>query len=143
MGTDDPYAPTTAPLIRLEHCTNRWHMVAMRIATDQLIVKALTALEEVGWAAQSGPVAPSHALRFTLAFLYAHGDGRRDNFDTFWRVVTDPGALSQSSETGTNIARANSASCELYGIYRAVGVDRSVDMIFSCQRDRYGGKVPA
>lgn len=114
----------------------------MRIGTDKLIVKALTALEEVGWQAQRAPVAPSHALRFTLAFLYAHGDGHRESFDAFWRIVTDTGAPNQWSETMTNVARSNGASRELYGIYRAVGVYRSTDMIFSHHRRRYRGKVP-
>lgn len=103
----------------------------MRIGTDKLIVKALTALEQVAHQAQRGPIAPNYALRFTLAYLFAHGDGRRDSFDEFWRIVTDPGDLHQSNETGTNVVRSNGANTSLYGIYRAVGVYRSNDMIFS------------
>lgn len=114
----------------------------MRIGIDRLILKALTALEEVGWQAQRAPVAPSQALRFTLAFLYAHGDGDRESFDAFWRIVTDTGDHHQSTPTSTNVVRSNSASRELYGIYRSVGVYRSTDMIFSHHRRRYRGKVP-
>jgi hypothetical protein len=113
----------------------------MRIGTDQLIVKALSALDEVGWRAQKEPVAPTLALRFTLAFLYAHGDGRRDSFDEFWRVVTDTGTLHQPTPTVTNVVRSNSASRALYGIYRSVGVYRSTDMIFSCHRQRRSNKA--
>lgn len=108
----------------------------MRIGTDKLIEKALIALEEVGWQAERAPVAPSWSLRFTLAYLFAHGDGRRESFDEFWRIVTDIGALRQSSETGANIVRSNGANRELYGIYRSVGFDRSTDMIFACHRKR-------
>lgn len=113
----------------------------MRIGTDKLIVKALTALEEVGHLAQRGPLVPSHALRFALAYLYAHGSGPRDSFDEFWRVVTDTGDLHQKSETITNVVRSNGASRELYGIYRSVGVYRSTEMIFSWLPDRHPGKT--
>lgn len=113
----------------------------MRIATDKLIIKALTALEEVGRQAQTGPIAPSFALRFTLAFLYAHSAGERESFDEFWRVVTDPGNLHMSSEAATNVVRSSGASRELYGIYRSVGVDRTPDMIFSWTKNRHPGKT--
>lgn len=115
----------------------------MRIGTDKLIVKALTALEEVAHQAQRSPIAASCALRFTLAYLFAHGDGRRESFDEFWRVVTDTGDHHQKSENMTNVVRSNAASRELYGIYRAVGVYRSTDMIFSWipPSKRYPGKT--
>lgn len=113
----------------------------MRIGIDKLIVKALTALEEVGFQAQLGPIAPSWSLRFILAYLYAHGDGRRDSFDRFWRAVTDTGEFVSDNPAMANIARSNGASVELYGIYRAVGVYRSTDMIFSWLPDRHKGKT--
>lgn len=108
----------------------------MRIGTDMLIVKALTALEEVGWQAQKAPIPPSFALRFTLAYLFAHGDGHRESFDEFWRIVTDTGDHHQSTPTRTNVVRSSYANRELYGIYKSVGVDRSTDMMFSCHRRR-------
>lgn len=115
----------------------------MRIGTDKLIEKALTALEEIGWQAQKAPIAPTFALRFVLAYLFAHGDGRRDSFDEFWRVVTDPGDHHQSTPTLTNVVRSNGANTELYGIYKSVGVYRSTDMMFSCHRKRKkpGGRI--
>lgn len=114
----------------------------MRIGTDKLIIKALTALEEVGWQAQKAPIPPSHLLRFTLAYLYEHSGGDRAPFDTLWRYATDAGTLSQSTETSTNIVRSNSVSRELYGVYKAVGVYRSTDMIFSwLPADKRQGKV--
>lgn len=113
----------------------------MRIGTDKLIEKALTALEEIGWQAQKAPIAPSCALRFTLAYLFAHGDGRRASFDEFWRVVTDTGDHHQSTPASTNVVRSNGANTELYGIYKSVGVYRSTDMIFSWSRTRHPGKT--
>ncbi|MBN8843234.1 MAG: hypothetical protein J0H88_08295 [Sphingomonadales bacterium] len=113
----------------------------MRIATDRLIVKALTALEEVSHEARRAPIAPSHALRFALAFLYAHSDGRRDSFDSFWRVVTDAGDHGQPTENLVNVVRSNYASRELHGIYRSVGVHRSTDMIYSWSKIRPPGKT--
>ena len=102
----------------------------MRIGKDQLIVKALHAIEDVCWAAQRGPVAPTYALRFVLAFLFEHGDGRREGFDEFWRVVTDADNHHQTSESIANTARGNNANREAYRIYRAVGVNRSTEMMF-------------
>lgn len=102
----------------------------MRLGTDKLIVKALHAIEEAAWAAQKGPVEPSFALRFALAFLYEHGDGHRGSFDEFWRLVTDTGNHGQSTEQGVHIVRSNHANREVYGIYRAVGVYRSTEMMF-------------
>ena len=102
----------------------------MRIGTDQLIVKALHAIEDVCWAAQRGPVAPTFALRFVLAFLFAHGDGRRECFDEFWRIVTELGDHHQGSEHGANVVRGGNANREAYGIYKAVGVYRSTEMMF-------------
>lgn len=113
----------------------------MRIGTDQLIVKALHAIEDVCWAAQRGPVAPTYALRFVLAFLFAHGDGRRETFDEFWRIVTDTGDHHQASEILTNTVRGSSANREAYGIYKAVGVYRSTEMMFfPAVRGKLGAK---
>lgn len=104
----------------------------MRIGIDHLIVKALHAVEDVCWLCQKGPVPPSFALRFTLAFLFAHSHSDdREPFDTFWRIATDTGDHHQSTLTSTNIVRANSASREAYAIYKAVGVYRSTEMEFA------------
>lgn len=102
----------------------------MRIGTNQLIIKALHAVEEAVWSAQKAPVAPTFALRFALAFLYAHGDGRRDSFDKFWRIVTDASDFSQPSLGLANTVRGALANTEAYAIYRAVGVYRSTEMMF-------------
>jgi hypothetical protein len=102
----------------------------MRIGTDKLIVKALHAIEDACWSAQGGPVAPTYALRFVLAFLFENGDGRRETFDEFWRVVTDAGNHHHSSESIANTVRGNNANREAYRIYRAVGVNRSTEMMF-------------
>lgn len=104
----------------------------MGFGTQALIVKALHALEDVGWQSQKGPVAPSYALRFTLAYLFAMGGGKdRATFDEFWRAATDLGDHHQSNAHLTNIVRSNRTSTALHGIYRVVGVYRSVEMQFA------------
>lgn len=104
----------------------------MGFGTDKLIIKALHAVEDAAWLAQKGPVDPSFALRFALAFLYAHTDGKdRESFDMFWRIVTDhPSQYRHSIENIQNTCRSSHASREVYGIYRAVGVYRSTELMF-------------
>lgn len=104
----------------------------LRIGTDKLIVKALHAVEDACWLAQSGAVDPSFALRFALAFLYAHSHREdRESFDMFWKIVTDhPSQYRHESDTIQNTCRSSHANREAYGIYRAVGVYRSTDMMF-------------
>lgn len=109
----------------------RSRCAAVRIGTDKLITKALHAVEDACWLAQQGPVDPSFALRFALVFLYANGDGRRECFDTFWKIVTDhPSQYRHGSESIQNTIRGSYANRELYDIYKAVGVHRSHEMVF-------------
>jgi hypothetical protein len=61
-----------------------------RFTQDELVDKALLALKEVAEtiSARPGPVAPTRALRFTLAFL-AQGHDRKP-YDMFWKAATEP-----------------------------------------------------
>lgn len=58
---------------------------------DDLVAKALSALDESAARARSETVAPDSSLRFVLAFLHAAiPPGRRDRgpFDAMWRAIT-------------------------------------------------------
>ncbi|WP_288937658.1 hypothetical protein [uncultured Sphingomonas sp.] len=58
---------------------------------DDLVAKALSALDESAARARSETVAPDSLLRFVLAFLHAAiPPGRRDRgpFDAMWRAIT-------------------------------------------------------
>ena len=61
----------------------------MRLTRDELIWKALLAIDEVAEKAREGPVERSLFLRFTLAFLYCESDGGSLwVFREFWKSVT-------------------------------------------------------
>ncbi|MGF7150092.1 hypothetical protein FHS96_003750 [Sphingomonas zeicaulis] len=62
----------------------------MRTIREQLIFKALVALDEIADSAHAAPVAPSFSIRFLLAFLYAAGDADRRCFDEYWKAMQDP-----------------------------------------------------
>jgi hypothetical protein len=63
----------------------------MRFSEQELIFKALVALDDVAEQCAE-PYRPGFALRFALAFLYAHSDGEREPYDRFWRGLQDPHA---------------------------------------------------
>ena len=85
---------------------------------DQLIWRALVAVEEAAVAAASAPVVPSFALRFALAFLYASaGGGERWMYDAFWRDIQRP-----SPRDGRQCTRSTHATTGLHGIMRSVGI---------------------
>jgi hypothetical protein len=75
--------------------------------------------------AKDGPIKPSFALRFTLAFLYALSDGKdRGSYDGFWRCVLPP---------GRDHARSHSlyhqyAGDHLRGIAKSLGIDFEVEL---------------
>ncbi|HWT12315.1 MAG TPA: hypothetical protein VN231_06150 [Allosphingosinicella sp.] len=95
----------------------------IRFTSDQLLAKALYALEETLEKCAAAPAPPSGALRFTLAWLAARGAERRP-FDAFWREATRP--LAPGEDRGAAaIARVQAATAALNGIYRAVGAERS------------------
>lgn len=62
----------------------------MHFDRDTLIFKALVALDEIADQAGAEPVEPSYAVRFTLAWLYAAGNGDRSVLDGFFQTMRDP-----------------------------------------------------
>lgn len=98
---------------------------------DQLVMKALCALDEAAEAANAGPVAPSFALRFALAYLFAVGKGERWMHDAFWREmqVPDP-ADGRMSHRGTQVY-----SC-LQGVMRNAGIVPTVETLGDLRRRR-------
>ena len=93
----------------------------MRVARDRLIFLALCALDEIVDQAEEGPIEPSFALRFILAFLYALSDGKeRGCYDGFWRCVT-PKTLDPWTQT--HDAYHAYAQSHLRGIAKSLGID--------------------
>lgn len=95
----------------------------MRISTERLTTKALLALEEAVQSIKSGPLQPSLAMRFALAFLYSVSNGSRAPFDDFWRSVQFHG----DSYTQC-VQRQAMASAALEAIYRDLGLLRTTEM---------------
>ena len=111
----------------------------MRFDRDQLVFKALCALDEAADACHAGPVKPTFALRFALAFLYAVSDGRRDPYDDFWREIGDSKETAYSADAGRYI-RSSYARTALTAIARGVGVEMSIEIMqrLSAVRKRSG-----
>lgn len=99
----------------------------MRLAPEQLKMKALAALEEAAERSHRGPVEPSYALRFSLAFLYAVADGERWPFDGFWQAVTRDWGKADAGGAAAGIGRWQTANACLNAIYRAVRMTRDYE----------------
>lgn len=94
------------------------YVPAMATVRDQLIWKALLAVDEAAQRAANAPIAPSFALRFALAFLYAaSGSRERWSYDSFWQEIQRPTPVD-----GRHCARKMMATTALHGIMRSVGV---------------------
>lgn len=93
---------------------------AMVFDRQHLIAKAMRALMEVADASSDAPLAPALSVRFTLAFLYAIGDGNREPFDRFWREIRATHDSAYSS-TAARYLRATSSRTALNEIGRSVG----------------------
>ncbi len=113
----------------------------MRFDRDQLAFKALCALDEAIDNCDAGPIKPSFALRFALAYLFAVSDGRRDPYDAFWREVRDD-KTSAFSESSARYVRTSYARTALAGISRGVGIELTTDVMLklSAARRRPGGE---
>lgn len=75
--------------------------------------------------AEAGPVSPSLAVRFALAYLYSVGAGNREAYDLYWRTLTGGGV-----DHPQNIQRSAIASATLSAIYLDVGRQRTPAMMF-------------
>ena len=93
----------------------------MRFDRDQLIFKALCAVDEAVDECNHGPLKPTFALRFALAFLFAVSDGDRTSYDEFWREVGDPRERAYSDHDRSYL-RSTYARIAMTGIARGVGV---------------------
>jgi hypothetical protein len=91
-----------------------------RFTNDELVDKALAALEEVYLRAKDEPIEPTPALRFLLAFL-ANEAQERWPFDTFWKEATTPAARNTLSVA---FGRRQGLNAALNGMYLQVGRKR-------------------
>jgi hypothetical protein len=92
----------------------------MRFSREQLIWKALLAVEEAAREGRDAPLPKSAQLRFTLAFLSIFAKERWP-FDTFWREVTRP---AQDKTAAASFGRHQSINHAINGIYVQLGARR-------------------
>lgn len=98
-------------------------------------MKALLALEDAKERCHEAPLPRSYALRFTLAFLYAHSDGTRWPFDQFWQSVTrHPPSSDRLPPAVAGTGRHAGAYGALNGIYHALGIERTRELQFEMER---------
>lgn len=102
---------------------------------DELVTRALLVLEATLYETAKRPVPRSLGLRFTLAYLYAAARCERSCFDGFWREVTDDAPCEDGGEGVKALGRSAGANAYLNGLYRAVGVKRTNDMMFKGPRE--------
>lgn len=88
-------------------------------------MKALLALEE---GVVDGRTAKC-AIRFALAYLYAVGNGERWLFDSYWVGYTGAAGKAQASTYLAGVVCDGGLEAALNGIYRSVGVERTVAML--------------
>jgi hypothetical protein len=96
---------------------------AMRVGED-LRTKALLALEEVLQETRYGPVEPSRAVGFALAYLLSLAGGSREPFVDFWRALSGENPLHRFGYSET----------ALKSIYRALGVARDEEATWEMWR---------
>lgn len=95
------------------------HSFPMRFTREQLISKALQALEEVHDQAQDKAVPKSLQLRFLLASLGAHMPERWP-VDRFWQTVTEAPYGVDADRFG----RKQSITNAIAGVYHQLGFKR-------------------
>lgn len=103
---------------------------------DELVARALLVLESALYETAQRPVPRTLSLRFTLAYLYAVARCERSCFDGFWREVTDDRPCQGGEEVVKALGRSAGANAYLNGLYRAVGVKRTNNMMFKGPRDK-------
>ena len=101
----------------------------MFIQSERLATKALLALEKIARQADSGPLRPSLAVRFALAYLFSISDGDREPFDSFWQALGFGG-----SDYAKQVQRCALVSASLSAIYLQVGRERTPSMMFYLAR---------
>lgn len=94
--------------------------------SQHLIFKALVALDEVKDASREGVIKPTFALRFCLAYLFAHSDGRRDPFDGFWQAIQDPHVHSRD---GGAYLRPTTITTNMNGILNGLGINSTPELV--------------
>lgn len=116
----------------------RFRSYAARVfTTEQLCARALHVLEAALDETRRAPLPKTLSLRFTLAFLYSVAQRDRGTFDAFWQHVTKP--LNDPDRAGVDgLGRSAGANASLNGIYRALAIRRSIEVMSAGERAARG-----
>jgi hypothetical protein len=99
----------------------------MRFDRDQLVFKAICALDEIVDQCSEGPVKATQAMRFVLAFLYSQSKSDdRDSFDQFWKIIRNEYQTAYSDHDQRYIRLTNARICYT-GIARSCGVHMDIE----------------
>jgi hypothetical protein len=91
-----------------------------RFSEDQLVAKALAAIEAVEQRAQHGPIEPTPELRFVLAYL-ANRAPERWPFDQVWQLAT---GRSLDDTLAADFGRSQGLLAAVNGVYVQLGLRR-------------------
>jgi len=111
----------------------------VRLTRDELIWKALLALDELVEQSEAAQVPKSLMLRFTLAYLYSNAaPDSRPVFNEIWRLMTAP-CPQETYARGTRSANIGAA---YNGLCRAIGWERTVTLMqYLAASRRLEGKI--
>lgn len=114
-----------------------FHIGGMRFEPEQLTSMALRSLEEGVRDVRAQTARPNYAIRFALAYLCGVGKGDRRFFDDYWQGYIGKAGAGQPSEALARVVCNSAVETALAGIYRSVGLYRTVDAMFPS-----GGSLP-
>jgi hypothetical protein len=110
-------------------------------ARQDLIYRALVALDHEAEAAGADPSKPGPAVRFCLAFLHAISDGKsRQAYVGFWKDLIDVDR-SDWAETHKRYRRQTQLRGGLHAIVRSVGLPPTPGLFLAISRGREAGLV--
>lgn len=103
----------------------------MRFSREQLVWKALLALDEIVQQCGKSPVPKSLMLRFTLAYLYVAAGAQPSTkwlFESFWKTATQPAPTVEVGEFLNSYCRLRDATTAMNGICWALGMEPTVSL---------------
>lgn len=107
-------------------------------ASETLIWKALCALDEVAEQSRRAPITPTAAIRFALAYLYAHVGSDRPALVEFYQTIQFTNANDDGhGAAATPYTRGTMACTLLHGIARSVGVNRQAPNVCTAMRQMW------
>ncbi|BBE33843.1 hypothetical protein [Sphingosinicella microcystinivorans] len=110
----------------------------MPFTREQMIYKAVVALDEsIGEYTGEKP-RPTFALRFCLAYLYSQSDGNRLPYDEFWKALSYEGHGGQDEDATNYVRETRLRGCR-NAIMKSVGMGGTPEVFEAVARGHRRG----